>query len=292
MRKNQSGLVSIVTTGGVFLSTIVSCRAFTWNPTIASKYAPFEIINKQQRQFIEQQSADNDGDGDSGKTCRSITLSRRNLFTSHLVASGILPLLFLPKSALAGIDVSSLKSIPIEGDATGATARLRQLQEQGTRTEQRSFTTPINSAPTTKLSSGVTYRDIQVGKDGGRKVQRGSRVGVEMTIRAKSLATESEPDGPMYFSTKRDTSYNELTWEIGAGDAVKGLEEGMMGMRLNAVRRIEVPSQQIFAARNAFLLPEPTTEDGKRIYEDCFKTDATLVFEVFTTAIKQNDNRI
>jgi len=113
-----------------------------------------------------------------------------------------------------------------------------------------------------------------------------------MTVRVKSLATESQPDGPVYFSTREDSDYDELTWEVAAGDAVRGLEEGMMGMRLNAVRRIEVPSQQIFAARNAGLLPEPTTESGKRIYEDCFKTDATLVFEVFTTAIKQNDNRI
>merc|ERR1719491_2838391 len=114
-----------------------------------------------------------------------------------------------------------------------------------------------------------------------------------MTIRCKSLATTSEPGGVTYFSTKADNNSNELSWTIGSGDLPKALEEGMLGMKLNAVRSIEVPSQQIFAARNAGQLPEATTEEGKRRYASLFQSDdSTLVFEVFLTGVNQGDNRI
>ena len=41
-----------------------------------------------------------------------------------------------------------------------------------------------------------------------------------------------------------------------------------------------------FAARNAGQLPLPETKDGKRRFEQLFKTDATLMFEVLVTRVK------
>lgn len=117
-------------------------------------------------------------------------------------------------------------------------------------------------------------------------VQEGSKVAVEMTIRCKSFSTQNEPGGVKYFSTKDDTEFNELAWTIGSGELLPGLEEAMMGMRKNALRRIEIPSTQVFPARKANQLPLPTTKDGKRIFERLFKTDATLLFEVLVTRIK------
>jgi FKBP-type peptidyl-prolyl cis-trans isomerase len=212
-------------------------------------------------------------------------LSRR-LFASQVAGTGAL--LFLPGTALAGIDVSSLKTAPIEGDASGAATRLKQLQMM-----QQSGNPNDYVSGTRILDSGVSYSDVKAGRDGSRTVRRGSNVGAEVNIRCKSFATANEPRGPIYFSTKQDTNLDEeLAWTIGSGDLPKGLEEGMMGMKLNASRRIEVPSQQIFAARNAGQLPEATTAEGKRRYEDLFKTDATLIFEVYVTGINQGDNRI
>jgi FKBP-type peptidyl-prolyl cis-trans isomerase 2 len=107
-----------------------------------------------------------------------------------------------------------------------------------------------------------------------------------MSIRCKSFATQNEPGGIKYFSTKDDTEFNELAWTIGSGELLPGLEEAMIGMHRNAVRRIEVPSTQVFPARKANQLPLPTTKDGKRVFERLFKTDATLLFEVLVTRIK------
>lgn len=65
-----------------------------------------------------------------------------------------------------------------------------------------------------------------------------------------------------------------------------------MGMKLNAVRFIDVPSMQIFAARNPVFFPEPMTGERKRVYEEALRSDATFVFAVFVTAIHQGNNRI
>ena len=59
-------------------------------------------------------------------------------------------------------------------------------------------------------------------------------------------------------------------------------------MRKGAVRRIELPSTVVFAARknNQLPLPSENNKDGKRRFENLFKTDATLLFEVLVTRIK------
>jgi len=60
----------------------------------------------------------------------------------------------------------------------------------------------------------------------------------------------------------------------------------MMGMKRQGVRRIELPSTVIFAAKKKEQLPLPQTKDGKRLFERLFKTDATMLFEVLVTRIK------
>ena len=201
----------------------------------------------------------------------------RKTFAAHSLS--LLSSTFLyPNQAWAGIDVSQLKNLPREGDTSGSYQRIQQLQQ---------MPRDANTIPFTTLDSGVKYREVRAGKDGSRAVRRGSNVGAELTIRCKSLGNV------VYFSTKDDTDFNELAWEVGAGDLPFALEEGMMGMNLNAARRIEVPSRLVFAARNAGQLPEPKTDVGKQRLNDALKSDdATLVFDVFVTGIKQGDNRI
>lgn len=221
-------------------------------------------------------------------SCRITTteldaISRRNLVLSS--SSIIVPAAaaaLLPQVANAGIDPSMLKALPVEGDSSGAAMRLNQLKgdvEGGSREED------LLDVPYTELENGVSYREYREGK-GDAVIQDGSKVAVEMTIRCQSFRTAKEPGGVKYFSTKDDTEFNELAWTVGAGALPKELEESMKGMHKNGVRRIVLPSTAVFAARNKNQLPEPTTKEGKRRYENLFKTDAALLFEVLVTRIK------
>jgi len=194
------------------------------------------------------------------------SLSRR-LFASKLVgtttaiATSTGALFLSPHAALAGINVKSLKNLPVDDSATW-----------------------------TRLDSGVTYKNVGSSKDTIRTVRYGSDVGVAMAVRCKSIIMAGEPGGAKYYSTKEDNDSNELSATIGLGDLPRGLEEGMIGMKLNAARLIEVPSRLVVAANNAGQLPEATTEEGKQRLASAFKSgDATLVFKVYVTRISQGN---
>lgn len=193
-----------------------------------------------------------------------------------------------PQSATAGIDPSALKSLPIEGDASGSISRIRQLSSA---TADSAGPRPDDSKDIafTVLPSGEgSYRTYREGS-GNATVQPGAKVAVEMTIRCRSFATTDEPGGVTYFTTRGDTNFNELAWTIGEDEVVPTqLEECMMGMKKGGVRRIELPSPVVYAARNEGRLPLPSekNKDGKRRFENLRKTDATLLFEVLVTRIK------
>lgn len=108
-----------------------------------------------------------------------------------------------------------------------------------------------------------------------------------MMIRCRSFTTADEPGGVTYFTTKQDTDFNELAWTVGSGELPPELEECMMGMRKGAAWRIELPSTVVFTAKKNQQLPLPSEKnrDGKRRFENLFKTDATLLFEVLVTRI-------
>ncbi|CAJ1952308.1 unnamed protein product [Cylindrotheca closterium] len=210
-------------------------------------------------------------------TDSSLNLNRRSFANAGVtVAAGLIG---VASPAFAGIDPTLLKSLPVQGDEAGTVQRLRQIEAI------QKPATDLVDIPFEELPSGVSYREYREGK-GEAVVQKGSKVAVEMTIRCKSFSTQNEPGGVKYFTTKQDTEFNELAWTIGSGEILPGLEEAMMGMHKNGLRRIEVPSTQVFPAKKADQLPLPTTKDGKRIFERLFKTDATLLFEVLVTRIK------
>lgn len=206
----------------------------------------------------------------------SLHLNRRSFVGAAASAVG---LLVAASPANAGIDPTLLKSLPVQGDEAGTAQRLRQIEAI------QKPASDLVQVPFEELPSGVSYREYREGK-GEAVVAPGSKVAVEMTVRCKSFSTATEPGGVKYFTTKDDTEFNELAWTIGSGELLPGLEEGMMGMHKNALRRIEVPSTQVFPARKVDQLPIPTTKDGKRRFESLFKTDATLMFEVLVTRVK------
>ena len=205
---------------------------------------------------------------------------RSFLIQSAASASSIFLLTNSASPANAGIDPSVLKALPVEGDTTGVATRMRQIETvNGPRPEDS------KDIAFERLASGASYREYREGR-GDATVANGSKVAVEMTIRCQSFTTANEPGGVKYFSTKEDTEFNEVAWVIGDGELPPELDESMKGMRKGGVRRIELPSTVVFAARKNNQLPLPMTKEGKRRFDQLFKTDATLLFEVLVTRIK------
>ena len=221
--------------------------------------------------------------GDSQTISRRMFSSRSfGAVTTSVFTSSVL--LLNPEKVSAGIDVSSLKTLPIEGDASGAALRMQQLQTTDA--------TAKRDDSIVELDSGVRYRQSNPGSaPGGRN--RAIRNGVSKGFNVGAIIAITTPEGLPIYSTKVDNDSNELSWKVGSGDFPRGAEEGMMGMRLGSTRRIEVPSQMIFASRNLGVLPEATTEVGRERYEAAFRSgDAKLVFTVRVTGINTGDGRM
>ena len=107
-------------------------------------------------------------------------------------------------------------------------------------------------------------------------------------MRGKSFATNNEPGGMKVFDSSIDTDFNEVAFTVGSGESFPALEEGIMGMKKNAIRRIEVPSTMIFSAKKNNQLPSPLdkNKDEARRFASLFKTDATVLFEVKLVRVK------
>jgi FKBP-type peptidyl-prolyl cis-trans isomerase len=259
--------------------------SFAFSPTRPSPIARYahstQITPHHKGAAMYMQEPKND-EGSADNT----SSSRRSFFASSMTAASAASatawlMVQSPLPANAGIDPSALKDYSVEGDQSGVQTRLRQIAMDKDRPSDK------EDIEYTKLPSGVSFRDFREGK-GDATVQSGSKVAVEMTVRCKSFATAKEPGGLKYFATATDTDFHELAFTIGSGQFLPGLEEGMMGMRRGAVRRIEVPSVAVFAAKKSNQLPLPASDnkDGKKRFENLFKTDATLLFEVLVTRIK------
>lgn len=194
--------------------------------------------------------------------------------------------------ALCGftIPVSAVDPIELRQFATpGQESRLYgegNLDEKLRKLKETQDALDAANIPFIELPNGVSYREYREGK-GSKQIRSGSEVAVQMTIRCKSFATKDDPGGVKYFSTAKDTPGDMLSWTVGSGTLLPGLEEGMMGMKRNSVRRIEIPSVQVYKAyKNGQLpLPSPNDADGNRRLKNLFKTDATLLFEVVVTKI-------
>lgn len=203
---------------------------------------------------------------------------RRSVFLAPLVC-------LLPQTANAGIDPALLKALPVEGDDSGASTRIRRLEFEKEEEKRKEDAVVAVDEPWQDLPSGVSYREFRTGS--GDAIQNGSKVAVEMTIRARSFTNADNPGGVKWYSTKLDTDFNEYAFQVGSNVGIyPALEEAILGMKKGGLRRIEIPSPAVFEAKKNNQLPLPTTKEGQRIFDRLFKTDATLLYEVLVTRVK------
>lgn len=162
---------------------------------------------------------------------------------------------------------------------THATATAQALNSYATATAQvlASTPTPVVGAPTpapatppivtatpTKLADGLEYIDLKEGK--GLPAQTGSAVTVYYTGWLQ--------DGGKKFDSSYDDGKQPLTVTIGQGQVIKGMEEGLVGIKSGGTRRLIIPGDGDLAygaqgAGNGVIPP-----------------NATLIFDVTVISIK------
>lgn len=108
-------------------------------------------------------------------------------------------------------------------------------------------------------ASGLTYEDIEPGT--GAAAQSGQKAKVHYTGWLK--------DGKKFDSSKDRNDPFEFT--LGAGQVIKGWDEGVTGMKVGGKRRLTIPPSLGYGARGAGGVIPP---------------NADLIFEVELLAVK------
>jgi len=107
--------------------------------------------------------------------------------------------------------------------------------------------------------SGLKYTDQQVGT--GEEAKAGKTVSVHYT-------------GWLENGTKFDSSHDRkqpFSFSLGAGQVIKGWDEGVQGMKIGGKRRLTIPASIGYGARGAGGVIPP---------------NATLIFEVELLGVK------
>jgi FKBP-type peptidyl-prolyl cis-trans isomerase FkpA len=105
-----------------------------------------------------------------------------------------------------------------------------------------------------KLASGLQYEDVLVGS--GKMAEPGMNVSVQYT-------------GWLTDGTKFDSSVDRGTpyrFQLGAGNVIKGWDEGIKGMRIGGKRKLTIPPDMAYGASG--------TSDGR------IPPNATLKFDL------------
>jgi len=141
----------------------------------------------------------------------------------------------------------------------------------------------------TTLPTGVKIKDYQLGTGdttvpapthNGRSSSTTTTVSLQCSGRLLNL------NGVSFYNTKNNNPDGfgalPLTFPLGQGVAVPGLEAGLVGMKKGGIRRIIVPAELAYSSFPT-LQPQPMTDLDQRALDSVVKNprrDATILFDV------------
>lgn len=137
---------------------------------------------------------------------------------------------------------------------------------------------PEGENPFVTLSNGVKIKDFRIGT--GDEVKSDSTVQIQASGRLLNL------NGEVFYNTKNNNPDGfgaiPLTIKLSNGEAVPGLEAGLIGMKKGGIRRIIVPPDLAYS-KFPNLEPRPMNVNDQRALDSVVKNprrDATILFDV------------
>ncbi len=144
---------------------------------------------------------------------------------------------------------------------------------------------PEGEAPFVELSNGVKVKDFRRGS-GEDVVKADSSVQIQCSGKLLNL------NGVSFYNTKNNNPDGfgaiPLSINLGKGEALPGLESGIVGMRKGGIRRIIVP-QELAYSKFPELEPRPMNANDQRALDSVVKNsrrDATILFDVSVERFK------
>lgn len=197
-----------------------------------------------------------------------------DIFTTGVAATAWGALTFPPKIAQAA--AQPIDEIGTMGSETPLSA-----------TSSASSTTDVGvfigeTTQFTTLPNGVKIKDFKIGTGTEMVSSDSQKVAVQMSGRL--INTNA---GITFYNTKNNNPDGfgaiPLTINLNKGEALPGLETGLIGMKKNGIRRIVVPAGDLSYNKFPSLEPKPMNNADQRALDSVVKNpgrDATIMFDV------------
>lgn len=181
-----------------------------------------------------------------------------------------------PSSHRRGIIIglsSAMVSQLIPFDAYAADQKPKEFIDVGTQAPA-----PDGEAPFVELVNGVKVKDYKSGS--------GDVVNAKSTVQIQCSGKLLNLNGVSFYNTKNNNPDGfgaiPLSINLGRGEAIPGLESGLVGMRKGGIRRIIIPADLAYS-KYPDLEPKPMNANDQRALESVIKNprrDATIMFDV------------
>lgn len=144
---------------------------------------------------------------------------------------------------------------------------------------------PDGQAEFVELQNGVKVKEFRSGA-GTETVTANSSVQIQCSGKLLNL------NGVSFYNTKNNNPDGfgalPLSIRLGQGEAIPGLESGIIGMRKGGIRRIIIPADLAYS-KYPDLEPKPMNANDQRTLDSVVKNsrrDATIMFDVSVERIK------
>lgn len=144
---------------------------------------------------------------------------------------------------------------------------------------------PEGEPPFIELSNGVKIKEFRRGS-GEEVITSSSSVQIQCSGKLLNL------NGVSFYNTKNNNPDGfgaiPLSIQLGKGQALPGLESGIVGMRKGGIRRIIIPAELAYS-KYPDLEPQPTSVNDQRALDSVVKNprrDATILFDVSVERFK------
>ncbi|KAJ3014952.1 hypothetical protein HKX48_004875 [Thoreauomyces humboldtii] len=179
---------------------------------------------------------------------------QRKASTKSLQASSVVPApATVPKTP---VKIAQVRAPPLSAKAV---AKLAAMENPPPSVKMDAASLPPTPKPVNKvLPNGLAVMDVVVGS--GTRAKNGKEIGVRFVGRFEDDTIFDERKGGQ-----------PLRFKLGAGDAIRGWDLGLQGMKVGGTRRLKVP---------------PTLAYGSRGRGSVIPPDSTLFFEVKLVEVK------
>ena len=137
-----------------------------------------------------------------------------------------------------------------------------------------------------ELANGVKVKEFRSGSEDAVVQADSQQVMIQVSGRLLNL------NGVVFYNTKNNNPDGfgavPLTINLGKGEALPGLESGIVGMKKGGIRRIIVPADLAYS-KFPDLEPKPTSTNDQRALDSVVKNprrDATILFDVSVERFK------